>query len=127
MWLVAYSLPEEVTPAMRSTLAVACATATAVAAFAGPAAAAPAKLTATVGPGFTITLSKKTVKAGTYLITVRDRSNIHNFHLTGPGLNKKTSVAAVKSYTWKVKLKRGTYKFVCDPHASIMKGTLKVT
>jgi plastocyanin len=85
------------------------------------------KLTATDGPGFTITMSAKTVKAGTYTITVRDRSNIHNFHLTGPGVNKKTSVAAVKTYTWTVKLKRGTYKFVCDPHASIMKGVLKVT
>jgi plastocyanin len=113
---------------MRSTLAVACsAAAIAVAAFAGTAAAAPAKLTATDGPGFTITLSKKTVKAGTYVITVRDRSNIHNFHLIGRGVNKKTSVAAVKTYTWTVKLKRGTYKFICDPHASIMKGTLKVT
>ena len=86
------------------------------------------KLTATDGPGFTITMSKKTVKAGTYTITVKDKSNIHNFHLTGPGgVDKKTSVAAVKTYTWKLKLKKGTYKFVCDPHKSFMKGTLKVT
>lgn len=114
---------------MRPTLAIVCAAAIAVALamFAGPVAAAPAKLTGTVGPGFTITLSKKTVKAGTYVITVRDRSNIHNFHLIGRGVNKKTSVAAVKSYTWKLTLKRGTYRFICDPHASIMKGKLKVT
>jgi plastocyanin len=114
---------------MRPTLAVVCAALIAVflATFAGPAAAAPAKLTGTVGPGFTITLSKKTVKAGTYVITVRDRSKIHNFHLIGRGVNKKTSVAAVKSYTWKLNLKRGTYRFICDPHATIMKGTLKVT
>jgi plastocyanin len=85
------------------------------------------RLTATDGPGFTITMSKKIVKAGVYVITVKDRSNIHNFHLTGPGLNKKTSVGAVKTYTWKVTLKKGTYKFVCDPHATIMKGVLKVT
>jgi plastocyanin len=26
-----------------------------------------------------------------------------------------------------VKLKKGTYKFVCDPHASIMRGVLRVT
>jgi plastocyanin len=85
------------------------------------------KLTATDGPGFTITMSKKSVKHGVYVITVKDRSNIHNFHLTGPGVNKKTSVAAVKTSTWKVTLKKGTYKFVCDPHRTIMKGTLKVT
>jgi plastocyanin len=84
-------------------------------------------LTATDGPGFTITMSKKSVKAGKYTITVKDKSSIHNFHLTGPGLNKLTSVSAVKTYTWKVTLKKGTYKFVCDPHRTIMKGTLKVT
>jgi len=85
------------------------------------------RLTATDGPGFTITLSKKSVKAGTYVITVRDRSNIHNFHLTGPGVNKKTSVAAVTTVKWTVKLQKGTYKFVCDPHKTIMFGSLKVT
>jgi plastocyanin len=85
------------------------------------------KLTATDGPGFTITMSAKTVKHGVYVITVKDRSNIHNFHLTGPGVNKKTSVSAVKTYKWTVTLKKGTYKFVCDPHATIMKGVLKVT
>ena len=91
------------------------------------AAAKPAKLSASDGPGFTIGMSAKTVKAGTYTITVRDRSSIHNFHLVGPGVNKKTSVSAVQTYTWTVNLKRGTYRFVCDPHASIMKGTLRVT
>ena len=84
-------------------------------------------LTATDGPGFTITMSKQTVKAGTYVITVHDRSAIHNFHLTGPGVNKMTSVPAVGTVKWTVKLKKGTYKFVCDPHAAVMQGMLKVT
>jgi plastocyanin len=84
-------------------------------------------LTGVVGPGFNISMNKKTVKAGTYVITVKDLSNIHNFHLTGPGVNKHTSVTAVKTYKWTVKLKKGTYRFVCDPHASIMHGVLKVT
>jgi plastocyanin len=92
-----------------------------------PAATRITTLTATDGPGFTITLSKKTVKAGTYTIVVHDKSNIHNFHLIGPGVNKVTSVAAVGTKTWTVKLKKGTYRFVCDPHASIMKGVLRVT
>jgi plastocyanin len=95
---------------------------------AGASAAAQAgKLTATDGPGFTITMSAKSVKHGTYTITVRDKSNIHDFHLMGPGVDKKTSVAAIKTYTWKVTLKKGTYRFVCDPHSSFMKGVLKVT
>ena len=84
-------------------------------------------LTGTDGPGFTITMSKKIVKSGTYRIVIRDRSSIHNFHLTGPGVNKKTSVRGVGTSTWTVKLKKGTYKFVCDPHVSIMHGVLKVT
>jgi plastocyanin len=84
-------------------------------------------LTGTDGPGFTISMSKKSVTHGAYTITVKDKSNIHNFHLTGPGLNKKTSVSMVGTATWKVTLKKGTYKFVCDPHKTIMKGTLKVT
>ena len=58
---------------------------------------------------------------------MKDKSKLHNFHLTGPGVNKKTSVSAVKTSTWKVTLEKGTYKFVCDPHKAIMKGTLKVT
>ena len=84
-------------------------------------------LTGTDGPGYTITMNKKSVKAGTYTITIHDRSNIHDFHLTGPGVDKKTSVAAVATTKWTVKLKKGTYHFVCDPHRTIMHGVLKVT
>ena len=93
----------------------------------GPAATQVHTLIGTDGPGFTITMSKKTVPAGIYVITIRDRSAIHNFHLTGPGVNKRTSLPKIYTTTWKVTLKKGTYKFVCDPHAAIMKGTLKVT
>jgi plastocyanin len=85
------------------------------------------KLTGTVGPGFTITMNEKTVKAGTYAITIHDLASIHDFHLTGLGVNKKTSVAGTGTTTWTVKLKKGTYHFVCDPHRTIMHGVLKVT
>jgi copper binding plastocyanin/azurin family protein len=90
-------------------------------------AAAPKTITGTDGPGFTITLKQrgKTVKLlapGSYTFVVDDMSNIHNFHLTGPGVNKKTGVGATGKFTWHVTLRRGTYKFVCDPHATIMKG-----
>jgi len=112
----------------RIRLALAVPTVALVAAVAaGWATAATPVLKGTVGPGFTITLSKKVVKAGTYKIVVSDKSNIHNFHLRGAGVNKDTGVGTVGVKTWTVKLKAGTYKFVCDPHASIMKGTLKVT
>jgi plastocyanin len=84
-------------------------------------------LTGTVGPGFTITMNKKTVKAGTYVITIHDLASIHDFHLTGPGVDKKTSVVGTGSTKWTVKLKKGEYHFVCDPHHTIMHGVLKVT
>ena len=102
-------------------------------AVASTASAATPTLVGTVGPGFTITLTKggkKVTKltAGTYVFKISDKSNIHNFHLTGPGgLNKKTSVGGTGSSTWKLTLKKGTYKFVCDPHASIMKGSFTVS
>ena len=110
---------------MPHTFILAAAAAALMAGAAAPAAGA-GKLTGTVGPGFTITMSAKSVKAGTYTITVRDRSEIHNFHLVGPNVNKKTSVAAAKTSIWKVTLKRGTYRFVCDVHTSIMHGVLHV-
>jgi alcohol dehydrogenase (cytochrome c) len=83
-------------------------------------------LIATVGPGFTISMNKRTVQAGMYRITVLDKSGIHNFHLVGPGVNKLTSVPRTYTTTWTLKLKKGTYKFRCDPHAAIMKGVLNV-
>ena len=84
-------------------------------------------LTGTVGPGFTITMNKKTVSAGTYVITIHDLASIHDFHLTGAGVAKKTSVTGTGTTKWTVKLKKGTYQFVCDPHRTIMHGVLKVT
>ena len=89
-------------------------------------------LTAVVGPGFNISLKKGSAKvtklpAGTYTIKVADKSNIHNFRLKGPGVNKATSVGAVTNATWKVTLKKGKYTFVCDPHAAVMKGSFTVT
>jgi plastocyanin len=97
-----------------------------------PALAATPTLNGTVGPGFTITLKKGTtkvskLKAGTYKFVIADKSNIHNFHLTGPGIDKKTSVGKTGTTTWTVTLKKGTYKYVCDPHKSFMKGSFTVS
>jgi len=44
----------------------------------------------------------------------------------GPGVNKLTSIPRVYTTRWTVRLKKGTYKFQCDPHAAIMHGTLRV-
>lgn len=95
--------------------------------------AGTSKLTGVTGPGFTITLKSggkavKTLKAGTYTVVVTDKSSIHNFHLFGPGVNKKTTVPFTGTETWTVKLKSGSYTYQCDIHAALgMKGTFKVT
>jgi plastocyanin len=99
---------------------------------AGAAAAATPKLTASVSDPLNISLTvggKKVskLKAGTYTIVVVDKAADHNFHLKGPGVDKSTSVSAKVTTTWKVTLKKGSYTFVCDPHASFMKGSFTVS
>jgi hypothetical protein len=89
------------------------------------------RLVATVGPGFTITLTRggrkvTRLKPGTYTIAVRDRAAIHNFHLRGTGVNKATGVAFVGTRTWKVKFVRGLYRYQCDPHADHLRGSFRV-
>jgi plastocyanin len=94
-------------------------------AAAAPAAAATPSYKGSVGPGFTIKLVKPT-KAGKAKIVVADKSSNHDFHLTGPGVNVKTSVGGMGTKTFAVTLKKGTYKFVCDPHKSFMKGSFTI-
>ena len=97
-----------------------------------PAPTPPRRLIATVGPRATIAVANaaggrvRTVAAGTYRITVRDRSSRHNFHLTGPGVNRKTGVRFRGTVTWTVRIRAGaTYRFVCDPHARGMRGSFR--
>lgn len=97
-----------------------------------PAGTTATKLTGTTGPGFTITLKKAgkkvtTLTAGSYTITVSDKSNIHDFRLKGPGMNKViTGIGFKGTKTVTVALKKGRYTFVCTPHASFMKGAFTV-
>jgi plastocyanin len=90
-------------------------------------------LTGEVGPGYSIEVKKagkdlKTIKAGTYRIKVEDKAAIHNFHLIGPGLNKKTGISFKGDTTWTIKLKPGRYTYQCDPHhLSGMQGHFRVT
>ena len=99
---------------------------------ASSAVAATPTLNGTVGPGFTITLKQGSakvskMKAGSYKFVISDKSSIHNFHLKGPGIDRKTSVGGTGTTTWTVKLQAGKYTYVCDPHASFMKGSFTVS
>jgi plastocyanin len=93
-----------------------------------------AELDGEVGPGFDIEVKQsgqdaESVAAGTYTLKVEDKSDIHNFHLIGPGVDEEvTSVPFQGEKTVTVALKPGTYTYQCDPHASQgMKGTFEVT
>ena len=90
-------------------------------------------LTASVGPGFDISLTGadgaavSTLSAGDYTIEVDDQSDAHNFHLTGPGVDETTDVGGTGTDTWTVTLEAGSYHFQCDPHSSTMNGDFEVT
>ena len=54
-------------------------------------------------------------------------AEIQNFHLKGRGVNKATAVSGKTETIWKVRLRRGKYTFMCDPDASTMRGSFRVT
>jgi hypothetical protein len=85
-------------------------------------------LDGSVGPGFDISLDGTDgITAGDYTLVVDDRSASHNFHLTGPGgVDVATDVSAEGEESFDVTLEPGEYTFVCDPHASQMRGTFTV-
>ena len=105
-----------------------------VLATSAPAGAQNVQLRGTVGPEFTITLTNASgarvtqLDPGTYDITVEDRSDQHNFHLSGPGVNERTGVETEGTVTWTVTFVEGRYTFVCDPHATMpsMRGAFTV-
>jgi len=79
----------------------------------------PPVLKGSVGPGHTISLKRngatvKRLKHGKFTVKVRDRSAKLNFHLKGPGVNKKTGVSFKGSKRWKVKLSAGKYVYKSD-------------
>ncbi|MGH3115290.1 MAG: cupredoxin domain-containing protein [Gaiellaceae bacterium] len=90
-------------------------------------------LAGSVGPGFEISLATQdgqpveALTPGTYTIEVDDQSDIHNFHLTGTGVDVTTDVGATGVESFEVTVEAGTYKFVCDPHASSMNGSFEVS
>jgi hypothetical protein len=53
-------------------------------------------------------------------------SELHNFHLRGPGVDQATIPEEAQTVTWTVTLTDGTYTYQCDPHASLMHGSFTV-
>jgi plastocyanin len=93
-----------------------------------------ATLHGTVGPDFSIRLTKAgklvtRLQPGSYRIVVADRSAAHNFVLekSGGSVERQlTTVPFVGTRTITVRLTRGQWEFYCAPHASSMRGHLAV-
>ena len=98
-------------------------------------------LKGTVGPGFTIVLKDgagkkvKSLKAGSYIFVVSDKSSIHNFVLEKSGgsfekeITKVGQTGTVTAGTAKkpIKLTKGKWKVYCEPHESTMHQDFTVT
>jgi hypothetical protein len=116
-------------------LKLALAASAALALLVGPADAArkTTLLKGTVGPSATISLKTAAgrkvtaVRPGFYRVRVTDRSRDHNFRLRGPGVNRQiTGIAYMGTKSVTVRLKKGRYTFVCDPHSFDMRGSFRV-
>ncbi|MDQ2983402.1 MAG: hypothetical protein M3R70_05695 [Actinomycetota bacterium] len=89
-------------------------------------------LVATVGPGFTINLTDSAgvpvshLDPGAYTIKVSDKGTLHNFHLTGTGVDQATDIDLTENKTWSVTFTDGTYTYMCDAHPVQMKKTFTV-
>ncbi len=119
---------------MRTLFVAMAAVTVATAVLASASLATTPKLTGTVGPGFTITLTLggkevAKLKAGTYTFVINDKSSIHSYGLDGPkGFAKDfTSVPFKGTKTFTIKLKAGKYKYYCSAHESTMFGNFTVS
>ena len=86
----------------------------------------------TVGPAFNISLVDASgnpvshLDPGTYTIVVDDKSEEHNFHLKGTGVDQATPIELVGTFTWTVTFTDANYTFRCDAHPTLMKRTFGV-
>ena len=111
----------------------------AAAAVAAPSASAagPAKLAGAVGPSITIGITQNgkpftSLKAGTYSLTVNDKTRAHNFVVEvaqGTKLVTKiiTDTAFVGTKTVTLKLVPGKYLAYCNLHLNFMKTEFSVS
>ena len=82
---------------------------------------------------FTITLTTEdgtavtSLPAGDYTLEIVDKSDIHNFHLTGTGVDVMSEVGSQEDEDYPITLVAGSYHFQCDPHSSTMNGDFEVT
>jgi hypothetical protein len=96
------------------------------------AAAPPRRLTATLRPQRRLVIRTSygnpvtALEAGLYTVTVSDASRSDDFHLAGPGVNKRTGIRSTGRATWTVELRAGTYRYRSDRPHSKLQGTFVV-
>jgi hypothetical protein len=98
-----------------------------------PAAAHGKTYYGTVGPAKTITLRNAAgtlvtrVPRGFHRFVIRDRSAVHNFHLLGGGIHKRTGVVFTGRRVWTgVRIRAGVrYTYFCEPHPEDMTRTFR--
>ena len=92
-------------------------------------------LRGSVGPAFAIALTRngqkvRSLRAGTYRFVIADRASIHNFVLEkergGHFERELTDVSDVGTKTVTIKLTRGSWKYDCEAHESVMFGSFTV-
>ena len=95
-------------------------------------------LKGTVGPGYTISLTKggkrvKSLTAGTYKFVISDKASIHDFTVerekpSKPKVEKLlTGVGFTGTKTVTMKLTPGSWSFYCSVYEAEMHGDFKVT
>jgi hypothetical protein len=95
-----------------------------------PALKPPSVLSAVVGPGKTIKLTRggskvQSLTHGRFKFVVQDKTKKDNFHLTCKGVNKKSGVKTKSRTTWSVTLTKGTCSYKSDASKKL-KGSFKV-
>ena len=82
---------------------------------------------------FVITLTTEdgtpvtSLPAGDYTLEIVDKSDIHNFHMTGTGVDVMSEVGSQEDEDYPITLVAGSYHYQCDPHSSTMNGDFEVT
>jgi len=69
-------------------------------------------------------LGASSLAAGSYRLVVTDSSRQHNFHLVGPGVNRRTGIASTGIARWDLTLRAGAYRYGSDP--GLLRGSLRV-
>jgi plastocyanin len=89
-----------------------------------PPAPKPKAIRAGVTAGGTAYVSSRSLGAGRYRLVVRDASKRRNFHLAGPGFNRRTGIAFAGTVAWTARFKRGLYRYGSDPEP--LEGRLRI-